>query len=116
MEAKDKHVDNLMTSIGQPGKFQVLICVFLFVNIFISTSNHLAIVFYAAKTKYHCKVEDGGSVKDFVPTLKSNSEKLEEWDGCHLYGGANNTNVTTACNNGWTYYLEDGEATIISEV
>lgn len=69
-------------------------------------------VFYAAKTKYHCKVENGDIVKDLVPTVIRNNKR--QWDGCHLYAG-NNTTETIPCTDGWTYDLEDGEATIISE-
>lgn len=113
MEVKDQLVDNLMTSIGQPGRFQTIACAFLCVNVIITTSNHLAMVFYAAKTKYHCKVENGDIVKDLVPTVIRNNKR--QWDGCHLYAG-NNTTETIPCTDGWTYDLEDGEATIISEV
>ena len=98
-----------MESLGKPGKFQVIAFICLCWNNFIVMTNHVAMVFYAAKTNYHCKVDDN----NLVPTVIKNNKV--QWDGCHVYAGKNTTE-TTPCTNGWTYYLGDGEVTIISEV
>ena len=71
--------------------------------------NHISMVFYAAKTKYHCNVDN----IQLVPTVIKNNEK--QWDGCNIYAG-NDTTETIPCPDGWIYYLEDGEINIISEV
>ena len=102
-------MDSLIKSLGRPGKFQVLAFVLICCNHFIVMCNHMAMAFYAAKTKHHCKVDN----IQLVPKVTRNNE--EQWEGCHVYAG-NNTTETVPCTNGWTYYMEEGEATIISEV
>ena len=108
-----RKVDKLIEKIGDPGKFQVVSYFCVIGNRVMSVGIFLAMAFYAAKTKYHCKLGEGQSVADFVPIVTKNNEK--QWDGCHVYAG-NNTTTTVPCTNGWTYYLEDNEATIISDV
>lgn len=108
-----ENMEKLMKSIEKPGKFQMLVYLYLCVNMTIILMNHLAMVFYAPKTKHHCKVDNDKSIGHLVPIVIRNNER--QWEGCRLYAG-NNTNDTVPCGHGWTYYLEDGEATIISEV
>ena len=106
-----RKADLLIEKIGDPGKFQV-------VSYFCIVGTHslglcllVAMAFFGAKTTYHCELGEGQSVADFVPVVTNK----RDWDGCHLYAG-NNTTTTIPCSGGWTYYLEDNEATIISDV
>ena len=112
----DQNVDKLVVATGNPGKFQMLIFGLIGINFMIMLSNHLTMIFYAAKTEHHCSVSDGQNItdlSDIIPVVVRNNKK--EWDGCKLYKNRT-TMQTMPCNNGWTYYMDDGERTIISEV
>ena len=109
-----RSVDTLTRKIGDPGKFQLLTFFAVATNNILVLTNYLSATFFAAKTKHHCKLSDGEPLEQHVPiTSWKNNEP--QWDGCRVYVG-NNTNVTEPCHNGWTYYLEENEATIISDV
>ena len=112
----DQNVDKLVVATGNPGKFQMLIFGLIGINFMIMLSNHLTMIFYAAKTEHHCSVSDDQNItdlSDIIPVVVRNNKK--EWDGCKLYKNRT-TMQTMPCNNGWTYYMDDGERTIISEV
>ena len=108
----DQNVDNLMKAIGNPGKYQVLIFALTSINFMIMLSTHFTMIFFAAKTEHHCSVATGRNISDIIPTITSNGE--QKLDGCNLYQNGNKTQ-TIPCNNGWTYYMEEREQTIISE-
>ena len=109
----DQNVDNLMKAIGNPGKYQVLIFALTSINFMIMLSTHFTMIFFAAKTKHHCSVATGQNISDIIPIIMSNGER--QLDGCNLYKNGNKTQ-TIPCNNGWTYWMEEREQTIISEV
>ena len=105
--------DDLTNSLGKPGKFQVLLYIYLSANWIHISWNHLGMTFIGAKTKHHCKVENSTDVSRLVPMISKNG-KIEP-DGCHVFDGYN-TSKKIPCPNGWTYDLPEGEETIISEV
>ena len=107
MEAR--HVDNLLVAMGNPGRFQVLTFLLLGGCYVLNVCNSIAPVFYLAKTRHHCKVDN----ISLVPAVIKNNEKKQ--DSCTVYL-AFNTSKTIPCRNGWDYHLEEGESTIISEV
>ena len=107
----DQNVDNLMKAIGNPGKYQVLIFALTSINFMIMLSTHFTMIFFAAKTKHHCRVAKGRNISD-IPLIMSNGQR--QLDGCNLYENGNKTQ-TIPCNNGWTYSMEEREQTIISE-
>ena len=109
----DQNVDNLMKAIGNPGRFQVLIFALISINFMIMFPTHLTMIFYAAKTEHHCSVARGQNLTDVIPIVIRDNER--QWDGCNLYKNGNKTH-TIPCDNGWTYYMEERERTIISEV
>ena len=109
-------VDKLFTNLGDPGKLQMISYFFLVTNMIFAIANHLNVVFYAAKTPHHCKLNTNQTVQDFVPFVRHMNLKYEEQlDGCHVYTVLNSSE-TEPCRNGWTYDLKHGEKTIISEV
>jgi hypothetical protein len=108
-------VDKLFTNLGDPGKFQMISYFFLVTNMIFAIANHLNVVFYAAKTPHHCKLNMNQTVQDFVPFVRHNLKYEEQLDGCHVYT-ALNSSETEPCRNGWTYDLKHGEKNIISEV
>ena len=109
----DQNVDKLIVATGDPGKFQVMIYMLIGINFMIMLSNHLTMIFYAAKTEHHCTVGNGQNISDVIPILLRNNKR--QWDGCKLFKNGS-AKQTIPCNNGWTYYMDDGERTIISEV
>ena len=109
----DQNMNNLMREIGNPGKFQVLIFILISVNFMIMLPTHLAMVFFAAKTTHHCKVGSGQNISDVIPTIVR--DNMKQWDSCSMFKNGSKTE-TMSCNNGWTYYMEERERTIISEV
>jgi hypothetical protein len=113
-EMPDQNVDNLMKAIGNPGRFQVLIFALTSINLMIMLPTHFTSIFFAAKTEHRCSVAGGvRNLSDVIPIVVRNSER--QWDGCTLFkNGSNSQRIP--CDNGWTYYMEDGESTIISEV
>lgn len=106
-------VDNLAKKLGEPGRFQVILYVMLCCNFIFVSWNHLGMAFIGAKTEHHCQLENKTVNDDLVPTVKKGG-KIER-DKCHLFNGYNSS-VKVSCVNGWTYYLEDRETTIISQV
>ena len=106
-------IDDLFASLGDPGKFQMISYFFLVTNMIFVLCNHLSGVFYAAKTPHHCKLNINQTLQNFIPVVTRNNE--EQLDECHVYT-AFNSNETEPCPNGWTYNLQHGENTIISEV
>lgn len=105
--------DNLTNVLGKPGRFQVLLYLYLSANWIYISWNHLGMVFIGAKTKHHCSVENSTDVHLLVPLVKKNGRI--QWDGCHLYEGYNTT-MKIQCRDGWSYVLPEGEKTIIAEV
>ena len=105
--------DTLTNSLGKPGKFQVLLWLYLSCIWIYTSWNYLALAFIGAKTKHHCTVANSTDVSRLVPLETKNGKS--EWDGCHLFDGYN-TSKKIPCPYGWTYDLPEGEATIISEV
>jgi hypothetical protein len=105
--------DTLTNSLGKPGKFQVLLYLYLSANFIHICWNYLGMAFLGAKTKHHCTVANSTDVSRLVPLIWKNGKS--EWDGCHLFDGYN-TSEKIPCPNGWTYDLPAGETTIISEV
>ena len=104
--------DTLTNSLGKPGKFQILLYVYLSANWVYISWNHLGMVFIGAKAKHHCTVANSTDVTKLVPITTKNGKPA--WDGCNLFDGYN-TSKKIPCQNGWTYDLPEGEATIISE-
>jgi hypothetical protein len=105
--------DTLTNSLGKPGKFQVLLYLYLSTTWVFTCWNHLGMAFMGAKTKHHCTVANSTDVSRLVPLIRKNGKSV--WDGCHLFDGYNTTEKIP-CPNGWTYDLPEGEATITSEV
>ncbi|XP_028406707.1 solute carrier family 22 member 20-like [Dendronephthya gigantea] len=106
-------VEELFKNIGDPGRFQLISYFCLVTNMLFVVSNHLIAVFYAAKTPHHCKLGVNETLQDFIPVVvRDNKEHLDE---CRMYTMNGNMNVTEPCRDGWTYNLQDGETTIISE-
>jgi hypothetical protein len=105
--------DTLTNSLGKPGKFQVLLYLYLSTTWVFTCWNHLGMAFMGAKTKHHCTVANSTDVSRLVPWIRKNGKSV--WDGCHLFDGYNTTEKIP-CPNGWTYDLPEREATIISEV
>ena len=106
-------MDELFNNLGAPGKFQMISYFMLVTNLIFVLTNNLSMVFYAAKTPHHCRLNSNETLRDFVPIVRRNNE--EEFDGCRMYV-AYNSSKTQACPNGWTYDLKHGENTIIAEV
>ncbi|XP_028407610.1 solute carrier family 22 member 5-like [Dendronephthya gigantea] len=104
--------DNLASTLGKPGKLQMILYIMLCSNLFFLCWNHLAMAFMGAKTKYHCAVGNITQIDEVVPLVKKGGKTL--WDGCNLYVNVS-TKEKKPCSNGWTYYLEGREQTIISE-
>ena len=107
-------VENLANSLGSPGRFQIILYIMLCCNSFFVCWNHLAMAFMAAKTTHHCAVNNVSSI-DIVIPLQNKPGAKSEWDGCYIYVNVS-AKEKEPCPNGWTYYLKDREATIISEV
>ena len=105
--------DGLTNSLGKPGKFQVLLYIYLSSTWIYISWNHLGMAIIGAKTKHHCTVANSTDVSRLVPLKTKNGKSF--WDGCHLFDGYN-TSKKISCPNGWTYGLAKGEETIISEV
>ena len=106
-------VDTLASALGSPGKFQMILYFMLCFNTFFVAWNHLGMAFMGAKTKHHCSVENTTHIDKIVPLVTKSGKT--EWDGCNLYVNAS-TKEEESCQNGWSYYLEGHEQTIISEV
>ncbi|XP_028415937.1 organic cation transporter protein-like [Dendronephthya gigantea] len=104
--------DNLARVLGNPGKFQMILYIMLCCNTFFVCWNHLAMAFMGAKTKHHCAVGNITQIYEVVPLVQKGGKTL--WDGCNLYVNVS-TKEEKSCSNGWTYYLEGRERTIISE-
>jgi hypothetical protein len=111
--AKAMAVDNLASTLGSPGKFQMILYIMLCCNTFFVAWNHLGMAFMGAKTKHHCRVGNTTDINEVVPLVKKGGKK--EWDGCNLFVNVS-TKEKQSCQNGWTYYLKGREQTIISEV
>ena len=105
--------DTLTNSLGKPGKFQVLLYIYISTSWIYICWNHVGMVFIGAETKHHCAVANSTDVSKLVPKTTKNGNS--DWDGCNLYDGYN-TSKKIPCTHGWTYYLPEREATIISEV
>lgn len=105
--------EDLAKALGRPGKYQILLTVFLCLNYVYVSWNHLGMAFLAAKTKHHCTVKNASNINRLVPLEKKNGK--EQWKGCKLYSEVNKT-TQVDCSSGWTYYHTDRERTIISEV
>ena len=103
------HVDNLLVAMGNPGRFQVLTFLLLSGNNIVNIWNNIAPIFYVAKTRHHCKVDN----ISLVPVVTRNNER--QLDDCMIFSALNTSN-TIPCATGSVYYLEKGERTIISEV
>ena len=108
-----KVVDELFNNLGDPGKFQMISYCMLVSNMIFVMTNNLSVVFYAAKTPHHCRLNANETLRDFLPIVRKNNE--EQFHGCRVYR-AYNSSETIPCPNGWTYNLKHGENTIISEV
>ena len=106
-------MEELMKSLGRPGKFQVLLTALLCPNLLMVCWNHLGMAFFAARTKHHCSVKNSSDIKYLVPMIKKNGK--QRWDGCKLYAEYNSSEKVE-CPGGWTYYHPGRERTIISEV
>lgn len=106
-------IEDLVKVLGRPGKYQVLLTIFLCLNYVYVGWNHLGMAFMAAKTKHHCTVKNSSDIASLVPMEEKNGKK--EWKKCYLLAGKNNSDEIK-CSSGWTYYLPDREQTIISEV
>ena len=103
---KSPDVENLLETLGQPGKLQSISFFFLCINLWIVMTNHMASVFFAAKTEYSCKVDRNISSQT-SPFLSSH----DNTDNCYILVN-NSSEKCTA----WNYNLPEGETTIISEV
>lgn len=106
--------DDLINALGNPGKFQVLLYLYLATNWTYCSWNHLGMAFLAAKTDYSCKIDNNSNVTTLA-TLPFLQNGKRQYDRCHVYGGFNSTEKIP-CPNGWIYKLPDRESTIISEV
>ncbi|XP_028417308.1 uncharacterized protein LOC114541706 [Dendronephthya gigantea] len=104
--------EDIAKALGNPGKFQILLTIFLCLNYVYVGWNHLGMAFIGAKTKHHCSVKNSSNINSLVPLVKKNGK--EQWDGCNLYSD-HNSSKKVECSTGWTYYLPDKEQTIISE-
>ena len=52
----DQNVDKLSAATGNPGKFQMLKIIWIDrYQLYAMLSNHLTMIFYAAKTEHHCQ-------------------------------------------------------------
>ena len=103
---KSPDVENLLETLGQPGKLQSISFFFLCINLWIVMTNHMASVFFAAKTEYSCKV-DRNITSQTSPFMSSH----DNTDNCYILVN-NSSEKCTA----WNYNLPEGETTIISEV
>ena len=106
--------EDLAKALGKPGRFQVLLTVFLCMNYVYVAWNHLGMAFLAAKTKHHCSLKNSSDIDALVPTVKKNGKEV--WDGCKLYDGHNSSEKVKCSSGPWTYYLPDRENTIVAEV
>ena len=105
--------EELAKALGRPGKYQILLTVFLCLNYVYLGWNNLGMAFIAAKTKHHCEVKNSSDIDRLVPLETKNGK--EQWKKCKLYSDYNQSEEV-GCPNGWTYYHPDRERTIISEV
>ena len=101
---KSPDIENLLDTLGKPGKLQSISFVFLCINLWVVMTNHMASVFFTAKTDYSCKLDRNAS---------SNVLKRGEGRTDNCYVVINNS--SEKCTS-WNYNLPEGETTIISEV
>ena len=105
---KSRDIENLLETLGQPGKLQSISFFFLCVNLWIVMTNHMASVFFAAKTEYSCKV-DRNTSSHVLPLMSGHGDGRTE--SCYIFVNNSREKCTA-----WNYNLPDGETTIISEV
>jgi hypothetical protein len=77
------HVDNLLVAMGNPGRFQVLTFLLLSGNNIVNVWNNIAPIFYVAKTRHHCKVDN----ISLVPIVTRNNER--QLDDCMVFSALN---------------------------
>ncbi|XP_028406659.1 organic cation transporter protein-like [Dendronephthya gigantea] len=103
---KSSNIDDLLNILGKPGKLQSLSFLCLCANIWIVMMNHMASVFFNAKTDHWCKINGNGSFGEHLVT------KSEDIHACYVSIGNNSDKAK--CSE-WTYDLPEGEKTVVSE-
>lgn len=109
-QTKSPDVDNLLDTLGSPGRLQILSFLCLCMNMCIVMTNHMSSVFYVAKTDYSCKINSNFSSPALPLVARPDEVRTDE---CFVLKG--NNSEKTRCSE-WKYSLPDGEKTIISEV
>lgn len=105
-------LDKLYRQLGNPGRFQVLVCLLLYWNIIPIVVNHLAMAIFGADIPHHCKVPDNLWVNESLPVDKDN-----KYQSCEAYKNFSSaTNKTVPCPMGWEYLASGRENTIVSQV
>ena len=105
---KSSNIDDLLNILGKPGKLQSLSFLCLCANLWIVMTNHMASVFFNAKTDHSCKINGNGT--SGVRHLVTKSKHAQ---ACYVSLG--NSSDKMKCSE-WTYDLPEGEKTVISEV
>lgn len=103
-------MDELVMTLGNPGKCQMFLYVLLGLNYFPVVTNHLLMAVLGSKIPFHCDedMSNGHSVTNITSQSQNTCEVPKE-------STQNGTaNETEPCTTGWVY--DTSEVTIVTEV
>lgn len=110
-------VDTALTKVGGYKRWHLAMFFFLGITGFMPLCwQGLSIVFLGISPDHHCQISEGGDINGSIPWLLDKKEN-EKWhlDECHVYVNSSLDNSTMECPNGWTYYKEEHENSIVTE-
>ena len=133
--ASEISYDDLLSSVGEFGRFQKVQFVLLNLVAMVGAFHGFNMVFNGAIPEHHCRVDTttidqcnvsySALLNLTIPTEHSSEEKGMVWDSCSMYDVGNYTAScslpnetlrTMGCQNGWTYSTEYYTSTIVTEV
>ena len=113
-------LDELLSQLGNPGKFQIFIFLLLCLNYFPLVFNHVIMAFFGSRVRHHCHL--GAYYKEAQQNGSSVDEVLSSHVGkCEAtYNLASGRNISATCpdddDSVVIYTAGQGETNIVTEV
>lgn len=107
-------VAELLAQLGDPGLYQILLYICLFVCNSTVSMNHLIMAIYGYTPKHSCTIPDGVLKNNSIPTeIKDGKTSFEK---CKAFLNFNATfGSKMDCPNGWTFDISGKESSIVDE-